>query len=225
MSYSTAVASACGVIRNDPSPTTATQGRSGAASLAPRIPEVANPIAATEPGIYETNEEHEALANVYETLVTTDATGNLAPALCERWGLGDDARSVRLHLRPDVVFSDGTPLTAAAVKASLERSILLSKDQMPAAFVAIHGVPEYLEGKTGDVSGIAPASDREIEIRLRDPLPIFPSLLTDPRTAIVFAECYSVPGMRADDQHYVSGVGRKRSRLHSEYDAHLEDAI
>ena len=46
MSYSTAVASACGVIRNEPSPTTATQGRSGAASLAPRMPEVANPIAA-----------------------------------------------------------------------------------------------------------------------------------------------------------------------------------
>ncbi|MFY9551771.1 MAG: ABC transporter substrate-binding protein, partial [Thermoanaerobaculia bacterium] len=148
---------------------------------------VANPIAATEPGAYETNEEHEVLANVYETLVTTDATGNLAPALCERWGLGDDARSVRLHLRPDIVFSDGTPLTAAAVKASLERSIRLSKDQMPAAFVAIFGVPEYLEGKTGDVSGIAAASEREIEIRLRDPLPIFPSLLTDPRTAIVAA--------------------------------------
>jgi ABC-type transport system substrate-binding protein len=148
---------------------------------------VANPIAATEPGLYETNEEHEVLANVYETLVTTDATGNLAPALCERWGLGDDARSVRLHLRPGVVFSDGAPLTAAAVKASLERSIRLSKDQMPAAFVAIRGVPEYLEGKTSDVPGIVAASDGEIEIRLRDPLPIFPSLLTDPRTAIVAA--------------------------------------
>ena len=39
-----------------------------------------NPIAATEPGVYETTEEHEVLANVFETLVTTDAQGNLAPA-------------------------------------------------------------------------------------------------------------------------------------------------
>ena len=43
--------------------------------------------------------------------------------------------------------------------------------------------------------------------------------------AIVFAQCYGVPGMRADYQHNVSGVGGKRSRLHSEYDAYLEDAV
>src|SRR5207253_708777 len=144
---------------------------------------VANPIAATEPGTYETNEEQEVLGNVFERLVTTDSQGNLAPALCEKWALVDDARSVRLHLRPGVVFSDGTPLTAAAVKVSLERSIRLSRDQMPAAFVAIRGVPEYLEGKAS-VAGIAALSDKEIVFRLVDPLPIFPSLLTDPRTAI-----------------------------------------
>ena len=40
---------------------------------------MANPIAATEPGVYQTTEEHEVLANVFETLVTTDAQGNLAP--------------------------------------------------------------------------------------------------------------------------------------------------
>jgi ABC-type transport system substrate-binding protein/serine/threonine protein kinase len=148
---------------------------------------VANPIAATEPGLYETNEEQEALANVYEPLVTTDPQGNLAPALSEKWSLEEDGLAVRLHLRPGVVFSDGAPLTAAAVKASLERSIRLSRDQMPAAFVAIRGASEYVAGKKLDVSGITALSDREIVIRLSDPLPIFPSLLTDPRTAIVAA--------------------------------------
>jgi ABC-type transport system substrate-binding protein len=146
---------------------------------------VANPVAATEPGTYETNEEHEVLANVFETLVTTDSQGNLAPSLCDRWALEDGARRVRLTLRPGAVFSDGAPCTATAVKASLERSIMLSRDQMPAAFVAIRGVPEYLEGKTPGVLGIAARSEGEIEIQLRDPLPIFPSLLTDPRTGIV----------------------------------------
>ncbi|MGE5275912.1 MAG: ABC transporter substrate-binding protein [Acidobacteriota bacterium] len=148
---------------------------------------MANPIAASEPGRYETNEEQEALANVFERLVTTDSQGNLAPELCEEWVLQEEARSVRLRLRPDVTFSDGTPLTASAVKASLERSIRLSKDQMPAAFVAIRGVSEFLEGKSDGVSGIALLSGSEIEIKLADPLPIFPSLLTDPRTAIVSA--------------------------------------
>jgi ABC-type transport system substrate-binding protein len=146
---------------------------------------VANPIAATEPGLFETNEEQEALANVYERLVTTDPQGNLAPALCEKWTFEDNGLAVRLHLRPGVVFSDGTPLTAAAVKASLERSIRLSRDQMPAAFAAIRGVAGHVAGTAEGVEGISAPSDREIVIRLADPLPIFPSLLTDPRTAIV----------------------------------------
>ena len=148
---------------------------------------VANPIAATEPGTYETNEEQEALANVFETLVTTDAQGNLTPGLCERWALEEGAQTVRLHLRSGVVFSDGAPLSAPAVKASLERSIRLSRNQMPAAFVAISGVTEYLEGKAGEVSGITAPGTHEIEIRLKDPLPIFPSLLSDPRTGIAAA--------------------------------------
>jgi ABC-type transport system substrate-binding protein/serine/threonine protein kinase len=146
-----------------------------------------NPIAATEPGAYETTEEHEVLANVFETLVTTDSQGNLAPLLCERWTLEDEARTVRLHLRRGVLFSDGKPLTAPAVKAALERSIRLSRKAMPAAFTGIHGVSEYLEGKAGDVAGIVASSNEEIEIRLRDAVPIFPSLLTDGRTALAAA--------------------------------------
>jgi ABC-type transport system substrate-binding protein/serine/threonine protein kinase len=148
---------------------------------------MANPIAAAEPGAYETTEEHEVLANVVETLVTTDSQGNLAPLLCERWALENEARTVRLHLRGGVLFSDGTPLTAAAVKAALERSIRVSRESMPAAFTGIEGVSEYLHGKTEDVAGIAARSDEELEIRLRDAVPIFPSLLTDGRTAIAAA--------------------------------------
>ena len=151
---------------------------------------VANPIAATEPGLYETNEEQEVLANVYERLVTMDPQGNLAPALCEKWTFEDGGLAVRLHLRAGVAFSDGTPLTAPAVKASLERSIRLFRD-MPAAFAAIRGVSDYAAGKTEAVEGISAPTDRDIVIRLSDPLPIFASLLTDPRTAIVAAPASS----------------------------------
>jgi ABC-type transport system substrate-binding protein/serine/threonine protein kinase len=146
-----------------------------------------NPIAATEPGAYETTEEHEVLANVFETLVTTDPNGNLAPLLCERWALENEARTVRLHLRGDVLFSDGTAMDAATVKVALERAIRLSRDSTPAAFAGIRGVAEYLEGKAADVAGIEVRSGQEIEIRLEDAIPIFPSLLTDGRTAIAAA--------------------------------------
>ena len=145
---------------------------------------MANPLAASEPGAYEIVEEHEALANVFETLVTADAQGNLAPALCDRWALEDEAKTVRLHLRPGVLLSDGEALTAPAVKGALERSIRLSREAPPAAFVAILGVPEYLAGTSPAVTGIEAPSRDEITIRLREPLPIFPALLTDGRTGI-----------------------------------------
>ncbi|HYR45368.1 MAG TPA: AAA family ATPase, partial [Thermoanaerobaculia bacterium] len=92
---------------------------------------MANPIATTDPGAYQTTEEHEVLGNVFETLVTTDPQGNLLPLLCDQWAFEDAGRTFRLELRRGVVFSDGTPLTAESVKASLERSIRLSREGLP----------------------------------------------------------------------------------------------
>jgi peptide/nickel transport system substrate-binding protein len=129
---------------------------------------MANPILSTDPGAYQTTEEHEVIGNAFETLVTTDTQGNLVPLLCERWTPEEGGRMVRLELRRGIDFSDGSPVTAAAVKASLERSIRVSRDASPAAFVSIEGVAEYLEGKSPEVTGIrAPAEDR-LEIRLVD---------------------------------------------------------
>ena len=148
---------------------------------------MANSIAATEPGNCQIVEDYEVLANVFETLVTTDPQGHLVPLLCERWSSENGGKTVRLSLRRGVQFSDGTALTAPAVKASLERSIRLSREALPSAFSAIRGVPEYLQGSAPEVAGIEARSESEMSIELLEPLPIFPALLTDPRTAIVSA--------------------------------------
>ena len=116
---------------------------------------------------------------------------------------------MRLHLRPGVVFSDGRPLTASAVKAALERSIRLSRDVMPAAFTAIEGDPglSRREG-VGAVAGIEAVSEEEVRIRLDHPVPILPSLLTDGRTAIAAAGS----GARG---HGPVGTGPFRTVLHT----------
>jgi len=149
---------------------------------------MANPIASIEPGDYETTEEHEVVANVFETLVTIDAQGGLVPLLAEKWSLEEGGKTVRLRLRGGVVFSDGTPLTAPAAKRSFERSIGLSRAAMPAAFAAIAGIEDYLDGKATTVSGVTAVSDSELEIRLREALPLYPAFLTDGRTSIASAD-------------------------------------
>ena len=144
-----------------------------------------NPIAALEPAMRHIVEETEVLSTVFETLLTTDADGQLVPALSDEWSLGDGGRSARLRLRHGVRFSDGSPLTAAAAKASLERAIRVRPDGIPAALADIRGAVAHRNNEVADVAGIRAVSDEALEFDFLEPLPIFPALLPDVLTAIV----------------------------------------
>ncbi|MEU3270356.1 ABC transporter substrate-binding protein [Saccharomonospora sp. NPDC006951] len=66
-------------------------------------------------------------------------TGEITPWLAERWEVGDDARSFTFHLREGATFSDGSPVDAAAVKASFDGI----KELGPSALVASGYLAEY----------------------------------------------------------------------------------
>jgi peptide/nickel transport system substrate-binding protein len=61
--------------------------------------------------------------NIYDMLIlpTLDGKG-LKPGLATDYKLADDGKSVTLHLRPDIKFGDGSPITLEDVKWSLERA-------------------------------------------------------------------------------------------------------
>lgn len=63
-------------------------------------------------------------ANLYEGLLRFKA-GSLEPepALAERFSISQDGRSYVFHLKRDVRFHDGTPLTARAVQWNFERML------------------------------------------------------------------------------------------------------
>src|SRR5207249_4642540 len=65
----------------------------------------------------------EMVTLAFDGLTQFDPDGRLLPALADRWTTGRDASGRRyvFHLRPGVKFHDGTPLTAAAVRASMLR--------------------------------------------------------------------------------------------------------
>ena len=62
------------------------------------------------------------LLEVAETLVNTDARGRLVPGLATTWESSPDGRTWRFTLRPGALFHDGTPVTAAAAAAALEKA-------------------------------------------------------------------------------------------------------
>ncbi|MBJ6361373.1 ABC transporter substrate-binding protein [Paenibacillus sp. GCM10012307] len=73
-------------------------------------------------------------ASVYEALVDYQGGGKLAPSLAESWEATPDGTTYTFHLRKGVQFSDGSALTAGAVKFSLERAAA-NKDTAPLELV------------------------------------------------------------------------------------------
>lgn len=79
---------------------------------------------------------YQVAVNAYDRLVSfgtkTMPDGSLSydstviePDLAESWELAEDGSSITFKLRPEAVFSDGSPVTAQDVKWSLDRAVSL----------------------------------------------------------------------------------------------------
>lgn len=56
-----------------------------------------------------------------EALTSIGPDGGVEPFLAERFSVAEDGRTATFHLRPGVVFHDGTAMDAAAIQANIER--------------------------------------------------------------------------------------------------------
>ena len=60
------------------------------------------------------------LSPAYEPLIRTQADGKFAPGLATAWQISADSKEATFTLRQNAKFSDGEPVTAEAVKKSIE---------------------------------------------------------------------------------------------------------
>jgi ABC-type transport system substrate-binding protein len=81
-----------------------------------------------------------------------------------------------------VKLSDGRELTAELVAASFLRG--MSRHGTPAAYLAIDGAVDVLAGAADTAPGIEIVSERQLRVRLVEPLPIYPALLSDAKSGI-----------------------------------------
>lgn len=75
-----------------------------------------------DPFVEFAEKNHTILQQVLEGLVRFDPDGNIVPALAESWEQTTPLR-LRFHLRPGVLFHDGEPFDARAVRFSLEKYV------------------------------------------------------------------------------------------------------
>ncbi len=98
-----------------------------------------------------------AVANVYDPLVNTDSSGNLAPGLAQSWTVSPDARSITFKLRQGVKFHDGTPFNAAAVKFSLDRiADPKTQSEFAISLIGSYTSTEVLDDYTARVNFVRP---------------------------------------------------------------------
>jgi oligopeptide transport system substrate-binding protein len=105
-----------------------------------------------------------------EGLVALNATGELVPALAERWIVTEDGLSYIFRLR-NSEWSDGSTIDAEEVRDSLKRTIR-----------ALSGTTLALD--FAPVSEVRAMTGRVIEIRLSSPVPDFLQLLAQPEFGV-----------------------------------------
>ena len=114
---------------------------------------------------------------VFSGLVTIDADLNIVPDIATRWDLSNDERTFTFHLRNDVKFHDGKPVTAHDFKFSMERALDPATESTVADLYLndIVGASAKLKGTANSVSGIRVLDDYTLEITHRRPEALFPS--------------------------------------------------
>ena len=123
-------------------------------------------------------------------------TSELVPALAESWLVTEDGTKIIVKLRKGLRFSDGTPLRATDVVASLSRAASAAFAGNAAellspilGFPAVRGQdPEAEERYREKLYGVTALTDTTVQISLFAPVADFVNVLTHPVAAPVRAD-------------------------------------
>jgi len=167
-------------------------GGGGTTSIATRIPRLAAKQILTFPnvGIDDSNPPDPALVSdqdtglvvnmIYSGLVTSDINLNVIPDQAT-WDISADNRSYTFHLKPNIAFSDGTPVTAQTYVYTLTRALLPEVQSSQAVLYegVIVGADNVMKGKTKTLQGVKAIDNLTLRITLSRPTPYFLQMLTN----------------------------------------------
>ena len=129
----------------------------------------------------------------YEGLTRLDTELNVVPGAAESWEFSPDGLAITFHLRENLTYSDGSPLTAERFRYAIERRCdphftPRGADQL-FDIVGCEGLNHSLTGENSTPVadeavyeaakanlGVRTLDDRTLEIKLTQPAPYFPAL-------------------------------------------------
>jgi peptide/nickel transport system substrate-binding protein len=119
------------------------------------------------------------LAPHYSTLLRIDPAHypNVVGDVAESWEVGDGGQTYTFHLRPNIRFHDGSPLTAQDVKATFDRI----RDPPP-------GAVSVRRAQFADVAAVEAPDQRTVVFRTKQPNASLLTLLASPWNCIYSAK-------------------------------------
>ncbi|MBA9085937.1 peptide/nickel transport system substrate-binding protein [Fontibacillus solani] len=137
---------------------------------------------------------------LFDALYIVKADGTYEPSLAESYDVSEDGLKYTFHLKPNVKFTDGTPLTAKDYYFTFKLMLDPSYDgELDPLSYHIVGAQEYHDGKASEISGIKVINDSTVEISVTEATAL---------TLVDLADVYVLP------EHYY-GVGYKQGNLDS----------
>lgn len=134
------------------------------------IVQLVDPSGAFTPYFQKSGYDGNVSSLLYTPLVTVDNKGVPAPGLTEKWEVSSDNLTYTFHLRKDLKFSDGSPLTADDV--AFTWTILHDKaydGDSQVNTLHVKGGADYKEGKAKSIEGIKIIDPQTISVTLEQP--------------------------------------------------------
>lgn len=150
--------------------------------------------------------------NVFNRLVEMengpDGDIEILPSLAKSWEISDDGCAYTFHLRENVTFSNGSPLTASDVLYTFTR-LLTHPDSCNRDIAdGILGAAQLEKGETDTLAGFRVLSDLDFTITLEEPFSAFLASLSMPGASILDEETTKAAGSRfGADPDWTVGTG------------------
>lgn len=125
------------------------------------------------------------IMRLFSGLAELDEEMNLIPQVARSWEILEGGTHYVFHLRDDVRWTDGTPVTAADFEWAWKRNLRLDTPSPYQLLMDdIVGAREYREGKSNDPNSVAVRAldSLTLEVRLYAPVAYFPYLMIAPIT-------------------------------------------
>ena len=177
-----------------------------------RVP-VINAPTTFDPAMVEDGPTIDVLQQVFEGLVQWSPDNKVVPCLAEKWDVSPDGLTYTFHLRPNVKFQDGSPVSASDVLYSMTRA-LNPKLGSPVALNYlgdIAGAKELNAGKAADLEGVKVLDPMTVAITITKPKAYWIYTLTYPTGYVVSkAEAKTDAALTAEDDAKGAGTGAFR---------------